>query len=88
MPPLDLIERYLEGELTSADQSLLEEWLRADREHLRILLREVHLSGAGLESDPEAEERPGHWKLLRAAGLQLLVSFPKGRARLGMGRNR
>src|SRR5262245_50216896 len=56
-PPYDLIERYLDGELPAEGEAALENWLGSDREHLRIFLREVHLSRGmrELRFEPEAE---------------------------------
>src|SRR5436853_6009194 len=61
-PPFDLIEAYFEGCLTSEQEAALEQWLRADREHLRIFLREVHLSqgmrdlSLNFQADKEPEQ--------------------------------
>jgi hypothetical protein len=39
----ELIEIYLDGELTTEQEKRLADWLAADREHMRRFVREVHL---------------------------------------------
>ena len=39
----ELIEIYLDGELTTEQEKLLADWLTADREHMRCFVRETHL---------------------------------------------
>lgn len=42
-PEPQLLDRYLDGELTPEEQGLLAEWLAADAEHIRQFVRETSL---------------------------------------------
>ena len=45
-PRLDLIEGYLDGDLTPEQEESLQQWLASDRENLRLFVREVHVHRA------------------------------------------
>jgi len=76
--PQELIDSYLDGELTTEQEKRLADWLTADREHMRRFVREAHLQrqlrDILLAQSFQVKTRPLVAKLEPPAALSLITA--------------